>query len=138
VLTPEQASCSLTFLKARKKIRPKSSTIYWNQSKLEMTDARNKVKIDRSHRIGKRKAGNQKPRPIVAKFNYYQDREFVRINAKKLKGTKIGILEQFPEEIESVHRALYSELQKAKEEGKKAKIIKDKLIIEGRVFPQQR
>jgi FtsZ-binding cell division protein ZapB len=47
------------------------------ESKLEMTDARNKVKIDRSHWIGKRKAGNQKPRPIVAKFNYYQDREFV-------------------------------------------------------------
>ena len=42
------------------------------ESKLEMTDARNKVKIDRSHWIGKRKAGNQKPRPIVTKFNYYQ------------------------------------------------------------------
>jgi hypothetical protein len=97
-----------------------------------MTDARNEVKIDRSHRIGKRKAGNQKPRPIVAKFNYYQDREFVRINAKKLKVTKSGISKQFPEEIESVRKAQYPELKKAKEEGKKAIIIKDKLIIEER------
>ena len=66
------------------------------ESKMEVEDARNKLKIDRSHRIGKKKAGNNRPRPIVVKFNYHQDREFVRINTKKLKGTKIGISEQFP------------------------------------------
>ncbi len=104
------------------------------ESKMEVEDARNKVKIDRSHRIGKKRAGNNRPRPIVVKFNYHQDREFVRINAKKLKGTKIGISEQFPEEIESIRKTLYPELKKAKAEGKKAKIIRDKLIIEGRVF----
>ena len=49
----------------------------------------------------------------MAKFNYYQlDSEFVRINAKKLKGTKIGISKQFPEEIESVRKAQYPELKK--------------------------
>ncbi len=104
------------------------------ESKMEVEDARNKVKIDRSHRIEKKRAGNNRPRPIVVKFNYHQNREFVRINAKKLKGTKIGISEQFPEEIESIRKTLYPELKKAKAEGKKAKIIRDKLIIEGRVF----
>jgi hypothetical protein len=37
-----------------------------------------------------------------------------------------------------VRKALYPELKKAKEEGKTAKIINDKLIIEGHVFSQQR
>ena len=70
----------------------------------------------------------------MVKFNYYQDREHVRINAKKFKGTNIGVSEQFPEEIESVRKTLYPELKKAKAEGKRAKIVRDKLIIEGQIF----
>ncbi|XP_028409101.1 protein unc-13 homolog C-like [Dendronephthya gigantea] len=104
------------------------------ETKMGMEDARNNVKIDRSHRIGRRKEGNRKPRPIVVKFNYHQDREFVRLNARKLKGTTIGVSEQFPEEIETIRKSLYPELKKAKSEGKRARIVKDKLIIEGQVF----
>ena len=58
----------------------------------------------------------------------------MRINAKKFKGTNIGVSEQFPEEIESVRKTLYPELKKAKAEGKRAKIVRDKLIIEGQIF----
>ena len=104
------------------------------ESKIGITDARNTVKIDRSHRIGRKRDGDRKPRPIVVKFNYHQDREFVRLNAKKLRGTRIGISEQFPEEIENIRKTLYPELKKAKLEGKRAKIVRDKLIIEGQVF----
>ena len=104
------------------------------ETKLGIEDARSKVKIDRSHRIGRKRAGNNKPRPIVVKFNWHQNKEFVRINAKKLKGTKIGIAEQFTEEIESVRNTLYPELRKAKAEGKKAVMVRDKLYIEGHVF----
>ena len=82
----------------------------------------------------RKRAGNNKPRPIVVKFNWHQDKEFVRINAKKLKGTKIWIAEQFPEEIESARKTLYPELRKAKAEGKKAIMVRDKLYIEGQVF----
>ena len=104
------------------------------KSKMEIDDAQNRIKIDRSHRIGKKREGNRKPRPIVVKFNYHQDREHVRLNAKKFKGTNIGVSEQFPEEIESVRKTLYPELKKAKAEGKRARIVRDKLIIEGQVF----
>ncbi|CAB4028745.1 Hypothetical predicted protein [Paramuricea clavata] len=71
------------------------------------------VKIDRSHRMGSKKS-DTKPRPIVAKFNYYQHREQARLNAKKLKGTGIAITEQFPEEIARIRKSLYPELKKAK------------------------
>ncbi|XP_028394412.1 protein unc-13 homolog C-like [Dendronephthya gigantea] len=103
------------------------------ETKMGMTDAKEKVKIDRSHRIGRKRQGNRKPRPIVVKFNFHQDREHVRLNAKKLRGTNIGVSEQFPEEIEKIRKTLYPELKKAKAEGKKAK-KRDKLIIEGQVF----
>ena len=104
------------------------------ESKMGIDDARSRIKIDRSHRIGKKRERNRKPRPIVVKFNYHQDREHVRLNAKKFKGTNIGVSEQFPEEIESVRKTLYPEFKRAKAEGKRARIVRDKLIIEGQVF----
>ena len=69
------------------------------EEKLGFEDAAMKIKIDRSHRLGKKKWVEIKARPIVAKFNYHQDKVSIMQNAKKLKGTAIGISEHFPEEI---------------------------------------
>jgi hypothetical protein len=55
------------------------------ERKMEIKEARSTVKIDRSHRIGRKREDQRKPRPIVVKFNFHQDREHVRLNAKKLK-----------------------------------------------------
>ena len=105
------------------------------EEKFNIEDASECVKIDRSHRIGKPRMGQTtKPRPIVAKFNYFQDKEYILRNARKLKGTNIGVSEQFPEEIIEIRKKLYPELKKARDEGKKAKLAYNKLIIEGQVF----
>ena len=104
------------------------------EEKMEICDAQNTVKIDRSHRIGKKREGNRKPRPIVVKSNFYQDREYVKTHARKLKATNIGKSEQYPEEIESIRKTQYPELKKAKAKGKRAKIVRDKLIIDGQIF----
>jgi hypothetical protein len=104
------------------------------EEKLHLEDASKKIKIDRSHRLGRQKQGAEKPRPIITKFNFYQDRENIRLNAKKLRGSNIAIGEQFPDEIVKIRRELYPELKKASEAGKKAKLVRDKLIIEGQVF----
>ena len=74
------------------------------EEKLEIPDARNKIKIDRTHRVGRKRNAQRKPRAIVVKFNYFRDREFIRQNARKLRGTRIGIAEQFPEEIEKIRQ----------------------------------
>ena len=58
----------------------------------------------------KKESGKQQ-RPSVVKFNWHQDKEFAQINAWKLKGTKSGLAEQFPEEIGSVRKTLYPELR---------------------------
>ncbi|CAB4045278.1 Hypothetical predicted protein, partial [Paramuricea clavata] len=85
------------------------------EEKLDIKDARVNVKIDRSHRLGKPKSGTTRPRPIVAKFNYFQDREQIRRNARKLKGTKLAIGEQFPEKIMKIRKELYPEFKKERE-----------------------
>jgi FtsZ-binding cell division protein ZapB len=60
-----------------------------HEENLHLEDASKKIEIDRSHRLGRQKQGAEKPRPIIAKFNFYQDRENIRLNAKKLiKGFK--------------------------------------------------
>ena len=78
-----------------------------------MPEARSSIKIDRAHRVGRKRDGRRKLRAIVAKFNFFPDREKIRFNAKKLRGTKIGISEQFPEEIEKVRQTLYPEMRRA-------------------------
>ena len=109
------------------------------EEKLHIKDATNKIKIDRFYRLGKPKAGESKPRPKVAKFNYFQDMEQILQNAKKLKGTNVGIGEKFPAEIVTIRRELiYPELKKAREAGKKPNFVRDKLIIEGQIFYKQR
>jgi hypothetical protein len=84
------------------------------EEKLEIPDARNKIKIDRTHRVGRKRNAQRKPRAIVVKFNYFRDREFIRQNARKLRGTRIGIAEQFPVEIKKIRQTLYPEMKKAK------------------------
>lgn len=67
----------------------------------------NKLKMGRS--VEKMKMGRRianKPRPIVAKFNFFTDREEIRRRSRKLKGTPFGISEQFPQEIRDRRREL--------------------------------
>lgn len=70
----------------------------------------------------------------MAKFNYFQDWEHILHNARKLKGSNLGIGEQFPEEIVKIRKELYPELKRANDAGKKAKLVRDKIIIEGELF----
>ena len=57
------------------------------------------VELERVHRIGPYNSNKtNRPRTILAKFSRFKDREMVRKNANKLKGTRIGIHEQFGKE----------------------------------------
>ena len=107
------------------------------EEKLEIPDARNKIKIDRTHRVGRKRNAQSKPRAIVVKFNYFRDREFIRQNARKLRGTRIGIAEQFPEEIEKIRQTLYPEMKKAKAAKQRVRMVRDKLFINGVEFKPQ-
>lgn len=93
------------------------------------------IKIDRSHRIGKNQAQTTtKQRPIVAKFNYFPDKERVLANARKFKGSGMAVSEQFPDEMAKERKRLYPEMKKAKEQGKRVKLVRDKLYIDGHLY----
>ncbi|CAB4044604.1 Hypothetical predicted protein [Paramuricea clavata] len=47
------------------------------EENLQIPDAREKIKIDRSHRVGRKRDSNRKRRAIVVKFNYFQDHEHI-------------------------------------------------------------
>ena len=100
--------------------------------KMSITD----VSFERVHRVGRvynRPSGQAvRPRSIVAKFSFFKDRERVRKSANRLKGTHYGIREQFPEEIEQRRKPLYPILRKARQEKKKAVLVKDRLFVEGK------
>ena len=65
------------------------------------------TELDRSHRIGKKKA-NGKARPIIVKFARYNVRRKVFYNKKKLKGKNISI-------TESLTKFRMEKLQEARE-----------------------
>ena len=90
-------------------------------------NARNDMKLHRAHRIGKYNA--TKVRPIVAKFAYFPDRERVRMNAGKLKGTNYAISQQFPKEIMDKRKELVPIMKQARSDGKEAYMVLDKLYI---------
>ena len=76
----------------------------------------NEIKFERVHRLPTRRnpRRSKNTRPVIAKFSFYQDKEFVWSKVKNLKGTKIGISNDYPKEIEEIHTELYPVLKQSK------------------------
>ncbi|XP_068758082.1 protein unc-13 homolog C-like [Montipora capricornis] len=95
------------------------------------------IRFERVHRIPK-KTQNQRPpnrpRPVIARFSHYQDKEFVQSFYKNLKGSNIGFSDDFPKEVEDIHKALYPVLKMARQNQQRAYFNFDKLIIDGRIY----
>jgi DNA repair exonuclease SbcCD ATPase subunit len=96
------------------------------RDKLKLTEI---IEIDRAHRIGR--VGPGKIRPIVAKFRNYQQRENIRKSARLLNGSNYYIGEQFPRSIQERRRQLLPAYKRARSDGKKASLVRDRLYIEG-------
>ena len=62
--------------------------------KLNKEDA-NDISFERVHRVGKPNAPEEKPRPLIAKFTFHRDKEFVLSKAKNLRGTDFAIARDF-------------------------------------------
>ena len=77
----------------------------------------------------------QKKRPIVAKFNFFQDKTSIKQCAyTELKNSPYRVSDQYPKAIQDRRRALIPHLIKAKENNKKAVLSYDKLYIDGHLF----
>ena len=95
-----------------------------------------RFQFERVHRILTRQdmVRSSKPRPIIAKFSFYKDKEFMWSFVKNLKGSGIGIANDFPKEIDEIQQKLYPVLKEAKKTGQKASFKVDKLVISGQIY----
>lgn len=97
--------------------------------KMENTDS---IKIDRAHRPGRYTAN--KTRPIVAKFNFYRDKQNVKQKASaELKNSDFRVADQYPREIKERRKVLYPVMQRVRERGRRVTMTYDRLYIDGRL-----
>ena len=111
---------------------PEDVVLRFCENELKIEGATTKILLDRAHRLGRIEKG--KIRPLVAKFHYFKQREEVRMSAKNLKDTSFGLGEQFPKEIQDRRKPLVPIWKRAKQQGKKANFVRDKLYIDGRLY----
>ena len=92
--------------------------------------------FDRVHRVGGESA--KKPRPIVAKFHYYNEREIVRKKAidcsTQLKSQNVGVSIQRPKAVRDARKNLYTIMKREQSLGNSTRFIGDKLFINGREY----
>lgn len=92
------------------------------------------IRFDRVHRLGKPRYNQTNPRPIIARFEKYKDKEFVRLAAPKcLAGKRYGVREQFPSEIEEQRKLLYPIAKEYRQnKNNVVRLVRDKLYVNGR------
>jgi hypothetical protein len=97
---------------ARKKENCTEKVLKFCVDKIGIIDAY-RYKIDRAHRVGSHEHG--KIRPIVAKFNFHQEKMEVKEKARlKLSGTDDGVSDQYPQEIRERRQKLIPSGEKIK------------------------
>lgn len=101
---------------------------------LKIPNPRESVLIDRAHRTGAFKPG--KPRAMIVKFKDTDSKMLVKSTAKELdlKQTPYGVFDQYPPEVQEKRRALIPIMLKAKDERKKAVLVRDKLYINNKLY----
>lgn len=98
---------------------------------LKICDAE-EIVIDRAHRIGN-SSRDEGPRPIVVKFNQFQQREEIR-NKKQVLATTdeskhIRITEQYPKVVRERRKQLYPIFNEARQNNQRAVLVRDRLYI---------
>lgn len=83
--------------------------------------------IDFVRRLGNR--GN-KSRPILLGLRTYRTKLLILQNARKLKGTKLYIDHDFPQDVQQKRKLLKTEMMEARRSGKYAVLKYDRLIMQ--------
>lgn len=97
-------------------------------------DTVNNITFHRVHRVGQKRVDATRPRPIVAKFEHFKQKELVQRQGRQLRGTDYGLNDQYPPEIVRRRKVLLSIRKQKISEGKRAALSVDKLYIDGKLF----
>ncbi|XP_029831285.2 uncharacterized protein LOC115316122 [Ixodes scapularis] len=93
------------------------------RDKLDIENA----EVERLHRIGKPSTG--KPRPVIMKLREFNVKENILKNARRLKGTRISISEDFSFHIREKRKLLWNSSKKERDKGEEVILKYDKLIL---------
>ena len=105
---------------------------------MKLGEGAKNIVFHRVHRLGKPRRGTGPngrpfpPRPIIAGFRDFKDREMVLKHAQNLKGTQYSVNQDFPVEIRNARGRLWTEFCKARAEGHRASIVYPaRLVVNG-------
>lgn len=112
---------------------PKTVLRNFLRDKLKMGNT-DQIQINRCHRIKPKAGPGNKIRTLIAQFLNTEQRDLVLKKAKLLAGTPFVIREQFPAHVEQVRKELYGPLREARDEGHRAFLVVDKLIVNRREY----
>ena len=94
--------------------------------KLDITDD---VSFDRVHRLGGRSDS-----PVIARCTFYKQKINILKAKSKLRGTDFFIGEDFSKKVRDIRRRLTPHLKKARQEGRRAAMVFDHLLIDGKKY----
>lgn len=90
------------------------------------------VQIERAHRLGRSQAN--KPRPLIAMFSMFKDKQAILANARKLKGSNISISEDFSEAVRRKRKFLWEFGKRNALDGARVNLKYDKLFLNGQAY----
>ena len=103
------------------------------KEKMAIIDAAD-IRFERVHRLGAKRTNAKKPRPVIVRFNWYQDRAKVWSEKRKLKGSNYFVSEDFPQEVLQKQKTLLPVASKARSLGMKAHVRGDTLLVDGKSY----
>ena len=78
------------------------------------------IKFERVHRLGRRNKDNKETRPVIAKFSFHKDRNYILYNSSNLgksgNTNKLNVNEDFSENTLAVRSKLWNAAREAKRE----------------------
>lgn len=109
-----------------------------NELELESPDEIDNIVFDRVHRLGPKRLNSYSyPRPVVAKFEKFRDREKFRKAGIDLNKKRCGynIREHFPIEMEERRKKLYPVMHRfQRNPDNKVVLVRDRLYINDQLY----
>ncbi|XP_076862642.1 uncharacterized protein LOC143514846 [Brachyhypopomus gauderio] len=114
---------------------PETTVKTFIQTHLKISEATVKtISFHRVHRLGGKRPDARRPRPIVAKFEHFKQKELLKSRGRELKGTNFSINDQFPKEILERCKVLFPIRKSFIQAGSRAVISVDKLYVNGQLY----
>ena len=110
-------------------------------NKLRIENPRGRIEFQRVHRLGKPNNSSDKPRPIIARFLRYSDKEMVmdqaRKELKRQEDKQFSVFDDIPKELYEIRKSQMKKFKEARGKGCTVYFSKtqpDKFFVNGKVI----